>query len=130
MKLFNGGPVVVGLAVFLALACAPLLYNMTVGASGGRPELELPDKQLHPNCVAPLEQMRSAHMDLLNNWRTAVVRDGERTYTAPDGTEYEMSLSQTCLDCHSNKEKFCDRCHVYMDVQPYCWDCHNVPGGE
>jgi len=130
MKLFNGGPIIVGLAIFLAMVCAPFLYNLTVGGDSQRPELELPDKQVHPNCVAPLDEMRSAHMDLLNAWRDSVVRDGERMYKAPDGTEYEMSLSQTCLDCHSNKENFCDRCHDYMGVHPYCWDCHNVPGGE
>jgi hypothetical protein len=33
----------------------------------------------------------------------------------------------TCLECHSNKTKFCDQCHNYLDVQPYCWDCHLVP---
>jgi hypothetical protein len=35
-----------------------------------------------------------------------------------------MSLSNTCLDCHSNKAEFCDRCHNYASVSPYCWDCH------
>ena len=27
-----------------------------------------------------------------------------------------MSLSNTCLDCHSNKAEFCDRCHNYASV--------------
>jgi hypothetical protein len=39
-----------------------------------------------------------------------------------------MSLTNTCItQCHSNKAKFCDRCHDYMNVQPWCWDCHNFP---
>jgi hypothetical protein len=38
-----------------------------------------------------------------------------------------MSLTNTCLDCHPNKDTFCDRCHNYMAVSPYCWDCHIVP---
>jgi hypothetical protein len=38
-----------------------------------------------------------------------------------------MSLTRTCLDCHSNKAEFCDRCHTYMAVDPYCWDCHVEP---
>ncbi len=130
MKLYNGGKITAGLVLFVVLAAFPLLYNVTVGENAERPTLELPDKSVHPNCVAPVEEMRSAHMDVLNDWREQVVRDGERIYTAFDGKEYEMSLSQTCLDCHANKEEFCDRCHVYMDVTPYCWDCHNVPGGE
>ncbi len=130
MKLYDGGKITAGLVLFVVLAVSPFLYNMTVGESAARPELELPDKSVHPNCVAPVEQMRASHMDLLNDWRDRVVRDGDRIYTAPDGTEYEMSLSNTCLDCHANKEKFCDRCHGYLDVSPYCWDCHNLPGGK
>ena len=130
MKLYNGRKITVGLAVFVVLAGLPLWYNVALGNSTERPQLELPNRQEHPNCVAPAEEMRSSHMGMLNDWRSAVVRDGERIYTAFDGTKYNMSLSQTCLDCHSSKEKFCDRCHDYLGVKPYCWDCHNAPGGE
>jgi hypothetical protein len=35
-----------------------------------------------------------------------------------------MSLSNTCLDCHSNYTEFCERCHQYASIEPYCWDCH------
>jgi hypothetical protein len=31
------------------------------------------------------------------------------------------------MDCHSNKSKFCDQCHNYVDVDPFCWDCHIEP---
>jgi hypothetical protein len=68
--------------------------------------------------------MKAEHMQLLDVWREAVVRRGERIYVSPDGKEYNMSMSNTCLDCHSNKTEFCDRCHNYASVQPYCWDCH------
>jgi len=128
MKLYNGGKIITGLVIFVVLAGFPVLYNVTVGESASRPELVLPDPASHPNCVAPVEEMRSAHMDLLDEWRTLVVRDGERTYTSPvDGQEYDMSLSGTCLDCHAKKSEFCDRCHTYLGVDPYCWDCHVVP---
>ena len=48
-----------------------------------------------------------------------------------------MSLSGTahtkdggsCMSCHANKDKFCDRCHDYLAVKPYCWDCHVEPQG-
>ena len=33
-----------------------------------------------------------------------------------------------CVKCHSNKERFCDRCHDYAGVKPTCWNCHIVPG--
>jgi hypothetical protein len=68
--------------------------------------------------------MRADHMQLLDLWRHSVVREGKRIYVNPDGKEYNMSLSNTCLDCHSNKAEFCDRCHNYASVRPYCWDCH------
>jgi len=130
MKLHDGGKIILGLVVFVAFIGLPLWYNVTLGQSAERPELELPDPQIHPNCVAPVEYMRASHMDLLHEWREAVVRDGERIYEAADGTKYNMSLSQTCLDCHSSAEKFCERCHNYLDVNPYCWDCHTQPAGE
>jgi hypothetical protein len=66
-------------------------------------------------------------MDLLNEWREKVVRDEERIYTSPGGKEFEMSLSNTCTNCHSNKSEFCDRCHDYLGVTPYCWNCHVEP---
>ena len=130
MKLYDGGKIIAGLIVLLVFVASPFLYNVTVGESLERPEVELPDRSKHPDCVSDADYMRVSHMDLLNEWRDAVVRDGERVHEAPDGTKYNMSLSQTCLDCHSNKAQFCDKCHDFMGVDPYCWDCHNVPGGE
>jgi hypothetical protein len=38
-----------------------------------------------------------------------------------------MSLQNTCMQCHPNKAEFCDRCHNYASVKPYCWDCHVEP---
>ena len=73
------------------------------------------------------DYMRTLHMDLLNEWRDEVVREGARYYTASSGKKYEMSLSNTCIDCHSNKTEFCDQCHNYLAVTPYCWECHIEP---
>jgi hypothetical protein len=36
-------------------------------------------------------------------------------------------LQNTCLNCHNNKSKFCDQCHNYAEVTPYCWECHIEP---
>jgi hypothetical protein len=66
-------------------------------------------------------------MDLLMTWRDDVVRRNVRTWTAPNGKAYTASLSGTCLRCHANKAEFCDRCHTYAGVTPYCWDCHVDP---
>jgi hypothetical protein len=64
---------------------------------------------------------------LLDEWRHTVVRDGERYYKAKNGKVYYKSLQTTCLDCHSNKSKFCDQCHNYVGMVPYCWTCHIEP---
>ena len=68
--------------------------------------------------------MKSEHMRILDLWRNEVVRHANRVYVADDGKEYMMSLSNTCLDCHYNKAEFCDSCHNYTAVNPYCWECH------
>ena len=66
-------------------------------------------------------------MQLLDEWRDEVVRDGERQMQVVNGKEYEKSLMNACMQCHADKKKFCDECHVYAAVKPYCWDCHYVP---
>jgi hypothetical protein len=63
-------------------------------------------------CVMPTEYMKAEHMQLLDVWRDTVVRNAERIYRQPRRQAFNMSLSNTCLDCHSNKAEFCDRCHT------------------
>lgn len=123
--MYNGGKVIIGVLVFLALITFPIWYNVANGKAGYTPELE---RAAHgDNCVRDSAWMVANHMDLLNQWRDEVVRQNNRYETGPDGVTYEKSLSNTCLDCHQNKDKFCDRCHNYMGVTPYCWECHIVP---
>ena len=81
-------------------------------------------------CVLPVKEMRDRHHALLNDWKESVVRDGDSIYVANDGREYNMSLTGTCLDCHSNKAEFCDQCHSYVAVQPTCWNCHKLSEGD
>ncbi len=126
--MYDAGKIITGLVVFLLLVTAPVWYNLASGHSADVPELVLPvDAKA---CVAPADYMRAAHMNLLNDWRDQVVRNENRIYVAEDGTQYEMSLTKTCLNCHNDKSKFCDRCHDYTMVDPYCWGCHVVPGGD
>ena len=73
--------------------------------------------------------MRREHMQLLARWRDDVVRRGQRVYVASDGRHFDKSLTGTCLGCHENKAAACDRCHAYLAVQPYCWECHVDPKG-
>ncbi|MFP4032346.1 MAG: sulfate reduction electron transfer complex DsrMKJOP subunit DsrJ [Desulfococcaceae bacterium] len=122
-KLYNKEWVIAGLAVFAVLATFPFWYNH--GKAAPAPEVELTEKAKQAKqCVRPTEYIRNNHMQLLDLWRDTVVREGIRIYENEEGKRFNMSLSNTCLDCHSNKEEFCDRCHEYASVDPYCYDCH------
>ena len=122
--------ILAGLVVFLAAITLPFWFNM--GKAAPAPELELTAKaKAAKTCVMPTEFMKAEHMQLLDVWRHNVTRNGERAFVNAEGKLFNMSLSNTCLDCHSNKEQFCDRCHNYASVRPYCWDCHiDNPKGE
>jgi hypothetical protein len=115
--------IIAGLAIFIALAVSPFIINM--GKAAPAPELILTDRaKAAKTCVRDTAYMRAEHMQLLDLWRHSVVRNTNRVYVNEKGQEFNMSLSNTCLDCHSNKTEFCDRCHNYVEVEPYCWDCH------
>ncbi|MBW1837459.1 MAG: sulfate reduction electron transfer complex DsrMKJOP subunit DsrJ, partial [Deltaproteobacteria bacterium] len=104
----------------------PFWFNQ--GKAAPVPEPKLTEKaKAAKTCILPKEEMRTEHMQLLEVWRQSVVRDAQRVYVAGSGKEYLMSLSNNCMDCHSNKADFCDRCHNYASVDPYCWDCHIYP---
>jgi len=123
--MYNGGKVLIGILVFLVLISSPLWYNMAMDGSDYQIELEKAVRG--DDCVRDSAWMKANHMDLLNEWRDQVVRNDERFEIGSDGVQYERSLSFTCLSCHENKDKFCDRCHDYLGVEPYCWECHIVP---
>jgi len=112
-----------GIAIFIVLAALPFWYNR--GKAAPAPEVVLTEQaKAAKECVMSKDYMQAEHMQLLDLWRHSVVRNAERVFVNPSGKEYSMSLSNTCLDCHSNKKEFCDRCHDYASVRPYCWDCH------
>jgi [DsrC]-trisulfide reductase subunit J len=154
--MYDGGKIIVGLIVCLAFFLSPFIYDAGTTAKAPVPELTEKAKEAK-ECVESTPYMRAWHMQLLDQWRHEVVRNAERTYrparkardmrldqqlidqwrhAVSDGTRrympksdkvYEKSLQKTCLDCHSNKSKFCDECHNYMGINPYCWDCHIEP---
>ena len=129
-----------GLVVAVAGLTSPFWYTWAAGHPGAPPRLELPEGR----CVEDREWMRDHHMQLLDQWRTAVVREGQSTYVSKAyRTTHEMSLTKTCMGCHTSRETFCDRCHEYADVASLhplrqfgttefgktpgigCWDCHH-----
>ncbi|MBI5844447.1 MAG: sulfate reduction electron transfer complex DsrMKJOP subunit DsrJ [Deltaproteobacteria bacterium] len=129
MKLYDGKIILLGLAVFVGLFTFPFWFNM--GKAAPVPEI-LTDtpviaKMAVKQCVRPTDFMKAGHMQVLNEWRDTVVRDNNRVAPGTDGVMREMSLTKTCMECHSNKAEFCDRCHNYVSVAPYCWNCHLEP---
>jgi hypothetical protein len=122
--------IVLGLIIFVGLFSFPLWYN--IGKAAPAPKVVLTEKaKAAGECVMSKAYMTTEHMQLLDLWRHSVVRNAKREFVNPEGKRFNMSLSNTCLDCHSNKAEFCDRCHNYASVRPYCWQCHlDTPKGE
>jgi hypothetical protein len=120
--------IILGLALFLALILTPVWTGIFRAAAPMQdPEIATKNVPGKDQCVLPTAQMKAQHMNLLNQWRDSVVRQDIRTYTTADGRHFDMSLSRTCMDCHSDREKFCNRCHNALAVAPYCWECHLEP---
>ncbi len=127
--MYISGKIIVGLLVFLAIVSFPFVYSMGTNIVKPEPKIDtlVIQQMAVKKCVEPRAFMRAEHMQLLNNWRDSVVRDGNRVYVGFGGKQYNMSLQNTCMHCHSNKKEFCDNCHNFMSVKPYCWDCHIAP---
>jgi len=122
--MYNKGMVMAGLIIFVLLVTFPIWFNRL--DAGPMPKPELPPGG-EKECVAPAAVMRDTHMQLLNEWRDDVTRNSNREVIVVAGKEYGKGLQLACMQCHSNKEKFCDSCHEYAAVQPTCWDCHISP---
>lgn len=122
--MYNKRTVIPGLIIFVLFVTAPVWFNGLSAGSAPKPELPPGGEK---QCVAPASEMRAKHMQLLNEWRDDVLRTGEREAITVDGKEYRKGLQLACMQCHSNKEKFCDSCHEYASVNPYCWNCHLTP---
>jgi hypothetical protein len=117
--------IIIGLIIFFAIFTFPFWYNHGAASSAPEPVLSAKAKEAK-KCVHDAEYMRMEHMQLLDGWRDRTVRDAQRIYEI-NGKEYVASLSNTCMECHDNKADFCDKCHNYTSVDPYCWDCHTYP---
>ena len=127
-KLYDIKYIALGLLIFFGLVLFPVLPNLGKTVAAPDPKLDTPAIQKlaekDRKCVMPLDYMRANHMQLLVDWREAVVRDGQREFVNHEGKKFTASLSNTCMECHSNKTKFCDQCHNYVAVTPNCFGCH------
>ena len=78
-------------------------------------------------CVAPVDEMRRNHMDMIQHQRDITVRQGVR--------DTDDSL-HGCIDCHANQDdagkfvpvnqqgQFCAGCHQYVAASLDCFSCH------
>ncbi len=133
--MYDKGKIITGLVIFIAIVSFPFW-----GSISGPVEKPQPVIKVSGQCIESADYMRANHMQLLDEWRNSVVRDGDRVYVSKTyGTKHDKSLSstgsslvssgekQSCMSCHSNKKEFCDTCHTYASVTPYCWTCHIAP---
>ncbi len=78
-------------------------------------------------CIAPLDEMRSSHMNLLLHKRDQTMREGIRT---------EQASLTGCINCHAtanqhgevvrsdSEQFFCSSCHISASVSIDCFECH------
>jgi hypothetical protein len=127
-KFYDLKYILLGLAIFFGLVISPILPNLGKIVAAPSPKLDTPAIQKlaekERQCVMPTPYMRANHMQMLIDWREAVVRNGNREFINPEGKKFTVSLSNTCMECHSNKTQFCDQCHNFVAVTPNCWGCH------
>jgi len=97
--------------------------------------------QVYDGCVEEVAHMQANHMELLLEWREAVVRQGDTSRIEINGRSYPKSLTKTCMGCHTDRQTFCYRCHEYANTLPAwpardlstaqegirCWNCHLQP---
>lgn len=134
--MYDRGKIIIGLVIFALVVIFPFLVS--IGGDVKNEEMKQLDldtadlKAKYEHCVEPADYMRANHMQILDDWRDDVVRNNDRYHVSQEyGTEYDKSLSsegkKSCMSCHTNKSEFCDACHDYASVKPYCWTCHIEP---
>ena len=121
----------------LRLACFLLLIAVSpvpVFAHGGEAH---PQRTPVPNmtaespgkCIAPEEEMRRNHMEMLKHQRDRTLRSGIRG---------EAASLNACIECHASKktgsvlgsnDNFCQGCHSYVAVKLDCFECHQPKAG-
>jgi hypothetical protein len=97
-------------------------------AAGGvpRPVVKI---EAEGKCVAPAEEMRRNHMEMLKHQRDRTLREGVR------GSQFSLN---GCIECHGKTsgavtggpDNFCQGCHSYVAVKLDCWDCHQPKTGQ
>lgn len=96
----------------------------TLAGEGGRTAKPVIEIANPGKCVAPAEEMRRNHMEMLKHQRDRTLRAGIRG---------EPASLNACIECHASqktgsvlggKENFCESCHSYVAVKLDCFECH------
>lgn len=119
-KMFNERKHILAVVIPVAIILLPLGYSFVSGVFAGspspRPFLERPDAK-YESCVRDTEYMRFHHWELLKELRDETVRMRKRM---------DITLAD-CRRCHTNRDRFCNRCHDTVNLKPDCWGCHYYP---
>ncbi len=127
--MYNSKYVITAIILFVVVITAPFWINF--GSDKYEyPKVSLPQGPGMEECIEDVQFMRSEHMALLNEWRDEALREGNRVYVSSTGKKWEISLQNTCMECHANYDDFCKKCHDTNSVDPYCWSCHIQPQGN
>jgi len=111
------------LALGLALPAAMFGASASADEAGRTPKPSIVIES-REHCVAPPEQIRREHPDMLRHQRDRTVHSGERGM--------KVSLN-ACVACHADRHTgsvigsdhaFCQGCHRYAAVHIDCFDCH------
>jgi len=108
--------VILVLAVLLPLGYSVVARMIPQGAGTSEVFLERPDAK-YDQCLKETRYMRYHHWELLRGIREDIVRYGQRG---------EIGLYR-CRECHTSRERFCDKCHDAVSLTPDCFDCHYYP---
>ncbi len=118
----------VALVLLVGALFVPLSASAQAGGRTPQPEIVI---DAEGGCVAPPDEMRRNHMNMLIHQRPLTVRQGVR------GAEVSL---RGCIECHASREdgsaigtrrNFCQSCHDFVAVRLDCFDCHQArPGAE
>ena len=100
----------------------------TFAGDGGRTAKPVVEIANPGKCVAPAEEMRRNHMEMLKHQRDRTLRSGIRG---------EPASLNACIECHASKKSgsvlgkgdFCESCHAYAAVKLDCFECHQPKTG-
>ena len=107
--------------LFAVIAVSPA---PTLAGEGGRTPKPVVTIENPGKCVAPVDEMRRNHMEMLKHQRDRTLRAGIRG---------EPASLNACIECHASKktgsvlgdgQAFCQGCHEYASVKLDCFECH------